>query len=337
MAYPTGVSFKHTSGILGAQPIHEASTVQRHAIGTVVLAKDTTYGEGEFVYLLGVASTAQGDLVSYESDVGTTTRSLAGGGASAGPMAVAASDCTTGLYGWYQITGSAPVKAATVSDNTVLYLTATAGQVDDLASSGEMVDGLRAKAATSSGYATCQLNRPNVTGITSSGTNSGDVTLATVGSSPAAAGASLSGQVLTLQPASASFAGVVTAAQFSKIDTLAYFYCTLSAAAESGNAIVVTGQVVDSSGVNVAVTKEVLVRTLAVTDSKGDITVTAGTEKKTVNPATGENISWITTTAGGAFAVSVANDVAEATLITASVGGTGAGLTTQLLLNFALV
>jgi len=44
----------------------------------------------------------------------------------------------------------------------------------------------------------------------SSGTNTGDITLAAIGSSPNANAASLSGQVLNLQPASASFGGVVT-------------------------------------------------------------------------------------------------------------------------------
>lgn len=44
-----------------------------------------------------------------------------------------------------------------------------------------------------------------------SGTNTGDVTLATVGASPNANAASLSGQVLTLQPASSTQPGVVTA------------------------------------------------------------------------------------------------------------------------------
>jgi hypothetical protein len=43
-----------------------------------------------------------------------------------------------------------------------------------------------------------------------SGTNTGDVTLAAVGSTPNANGASLSGQVLTLQPADSTFPGVVT-------------------------------------------------------------------------------------------------------------------------------
>ncbi|NOQ28270.1 MAG: hypothetical protein GQ564_23145, partial [Bacteroidales bacterium] len=43
-----------------------------------------------------------------------------------------------------------------------------------------------------------------------SGTNSGDITLAAIGSTPNANGASLSGQALTLQPADASFGGVLT-------------------------------------------------------------------------------------------------------------------------------
>lgn len=335
MAYPTGVNFKHVGSAIGAQPIDEASTTQRHKIGAEVAAFDITYGEGVFVYLKGVASTAAGDLVAYESDSGTTTRSVTGGGASAGPMAVAMSACdATTKFGWYQVAGSGPVKAATVSDNTALYLTSTAGQIDDLAVSGELVDGLRAKAATVSGYATCQINRPNVTSIASVGANSGDITLATVGAAPAAAGASLAGQVLTLQPASASFAGVITAAQFAKVNDLQQLRCTLSAAGESGNAIVVTGQIIDASGVNVAVATEVVVRTLAVTADKGDITVTSGTERKTVNPATGENVSWITSTSGGAFAVSVANTAAELTLISATPAN---GLTQELSLNFALV
>jgi hypothetical protein len=50
-----------------------------------------------------------------------------------------------------------------------------------------------------------------ITGSNLSGTNSGDVTLGAIGSAPNADGASLAAQVLTLQPANASFGGVVTA------------------------------------------------------------------------------------------------------------------------------
>lgn len=50
-----------------------------------------------------------------------------------------------------------------------------------------------------------------------SGTNTGDVTLTTVGASANANGSSLSGQQLRLQPASASFPGAMVAADFSKL------------------------------------------------------------------------------------------------------------------------
>ena len=43
-----------------------------------------------------------------------------------------------------------------------------------------------------------------------SGTNSGDVTLTAIGATPNANGATLTGQALNLQPANASFGGVVT-------------------------------------------------------------------------------------------------------------------------------
>lgn len=51
----------------------------------------------------------------------------------------------------------------------------------------------------------------NITAANLSGTNTGDVTLAAVGSSPNANGASLSGQILTLQPADGTNPGVLTA------------------------------------------------------------------------------------------------------------------------------
>lgn len=211
MAYPTGVNFKLVSPIIGAQPIHETSATKKHELGTVVRANDVTYGEGQFIYLLGAASTAQGDLCFYDGKTGATVRSVHAGTGSNGPGGVAASANVASQYGWYQIGGSAPVKAATVLANTSLYLTSTAGQVDDLVVSGDLVDGLVATAATVSGFATCQLNFPNVMGLGgASGSNSGDVTLGAIGSSANANGASLSGQVLTLQPASASFGGILT-------------------------------------------------------------------------------------------------------------------------------
>lgn len=304
MAYPTGINFQFTDAPVGMQPIAETSSTQMHKIGTRAKAFDTAYGTAEFIYLLGVASTAPGDLCFYNGTTGATVRGVAAGATSTGPACVAMSANVASKYGWYAIQGAVPVSAATVLANADLYLTSTAGQVDDTVVAGDNIDGMVAKAATSGDFATCQLHYPSL------GAESGEATLATAVTNITA-----------------------NAAAITALQTLGT-YCTLSAAAESGNAIVVTGQIKDLAGTNVAVATNVLVRTLAVTADKGDITVTVGTEKKTINPATGENYSWIESTAAGAFAVSVANDQAEVTLITATPDN---GLTQALVLNFALV
>ncbi len=283
MAYPTGLNFLHTSLTLGAQPISETSTTQMHPLGCIARAKDLTYGEAEFVYLKGVASTAPGDVCCYDTANADTARAVHGGATSFGPCAVAMSANVASQYGWYCISGAVPVASGTVAADAPLYLTSTAGSVDDAAVPGDLISGIASRTATSAGFTTCQLSRPSISALSG--------------------GSGTSGVLKT----------------------------TLSAAVEAVDAIVVSGTVTDLAGNAVTVATNVVVRTLAVTADKGDITVTAGTEKKTVNPSTGENVSWILTTAAGAFAVSVANDVAEATLITVQPAN---GLTSELTLTF---
>ena len=50
------------SNYVGAQPIEDTSTTQKHPLGTIVRGTDPTYGEGEFIYLLGVANTVVGSV-----------------------------------------------------------------------------------------------------------------------------------------------------------------------------------------------------------------------------------------------------------------------------------
>lgn len=155
------MTYGFTDNLVGAQPIATSSTTQSHVIGTRVRAYDETYGEGEFIYLKGVASTVVGDLVVYDEKANTTTRAVAG---SRGPAAVAMSANVASQYGWYQIAGSAVVKAGTVSANGNVYLTATAGTVDDAVVSGDKVDGARFKTADgtpSAGFAVMQIDRPS--------------------------------------------------------------------------------------------------------------------------------------------------------------------------------
>ena len=56
--------------IAGMQSIGDTSTTQNQVLGTVVQAKDvasTAYGAGDFIYLLGVASTVVGSFVHLQS------------------------------------------------------------------------------------------------------------------------------------------------------------------------------------------------------------------------------------------------------------------------------
>lgn len=136
--------------------------------GDIVRATDPVYGSGEFIYLRGVASTQVGTVVTYDAYLGTTAIAPATGGI--GPVAVAmAATNSTSLYGWYQIQGSAVVRApnAMVPGADVFMLAATPGSVDDAAVAGEQILGAKVSTTTgtpSTGLAVIQLNRPHLQG-----------------------------------------------------------------------------------------------------------------------------------------------------------------------------
>lgn len=149
-----------SSIIIGAQDIALTETVQKHVIGTIIRGTDPVYGEGEFIYLKGAASTAVGDLVVYDQFANTTTRAVAG---SRGPAAVSMSANIANQFGWYQIKGAAVVRAGTVAANGNVYLTATPGLIDDAVVAGDKVDAARLKTADgtpSAGFAVVQIDRP---------------------------------------------------------------------------------------------------------------------------------------------------------------------------------
>lgn len=95
--------------VAGAQPITTHSTTQKHPLGAIVRGVDPTYGEAEFIYLLGVASTAVGSVVTYDASTYQTVLSAVGGSIPR-PVAIAMSACVASEYGWYQISGVAVVK-----------------------------------------------------------------------------------------------------------------------------------------------------------------------------------------------------------------------------------
>lgn len=92
----------------------------RVPLGTIVRGHDPTYGEGEFIYLKGVASTIVGSIVEYTTSFATGLETT--NVALSRPNAVAMSACVANEYGWYQISG-----ISLMAKNTGTSLVADAG------------------------------------------------------------------------------------------------------------------------------------------------------------------------------------------------------------------
>ena len=125
--------------LIGAQPISTKSSTQKHALGTIVQAEDPTYGQGEFIYLKGVASTVVGSWVGYSPALGTSVLATANGNY---PLAVSmTTNTTTTSFAWYQIQGVAQALGLTSITHSTgfLWLTGTPGSVDDASVIGDAI------------------------------------------------------------------------------------------------------------------------------------------------------------------------------------------------------
>lgn len=155
------MSWHITDQIVGSQPIADTDTVQRHPLGTVVRARDPSYGEGEFIYLKGVASTVVGSVVLYNEDDYSTSLLAAN---DIGQVAIAMSANVASQFGWYQIKGKAVGKVlASFADNANCYATATAGSVDDAVVAGDRVKRMKGASAVDgpgTGLADLEIDRP---------------------------------------------------------------------------------------------------------------------------------------------------------------------------------
>jgi len=147
------------NALLG-QAIADISTTKKHSLGKIIRAKDPTYGEGEFIYLGGVASCAAKDWCHYNLADGTTTRAVAGG---IGPLCVAMGACTASYYGWFQIQGKALAACKTLfADNGKVWLTSTAGSVDDSSVAGDGVQLAKGASTTTAGTFYAEIGRAHV-------------------------------------------------------------------------------------------------------------------------------------------------------------------------------
>lgn len=158
------------SNLAGAQPIALNSTVQKHVLGTMVRANDPTYGEGEFIYLLGAANTTIGLMVTYSATTYQTVLSPDTAGIG-NAFAFAMAATVASEYGWYQISGLAVAKKTNVSwePQKAVYQSATTGRVMDTVASGKQVAGARSAnlttVTTTTSTIVLQINRPHNTGV----------------------------------------------------------------------------------------------------------------------------------------------------------------------------
>lgn len=154
-----------TDTVAGTQSIATNSTTKRHPLGTIVRAKDPTYGEGEFIYLLGVANTAVGFTVEYDTAFASALSTLIV--ESPRPLAVAMSASVASQWGWYQISGEAVMKCISSVSFAVDANLGTSSGYAILAVTAVIINGAIAAVASSNtaGATTVRvmMNRPTGT------------------------------------------------------------------------------------------------------------------------------------------------------------------------------
>jgi len=157
---------------LGSQNIADTNTTQNHPLGTVHRAYDSVLGAGEFIYLLGAASTVVGLAVIYNATTFQTTI-LPSTANLAQPVAIAMSANVASQYGWYQIQGYATVlKTAVKADPAVnanrVYISGTIGRVMQTSAAGKCILGAsRANLTTvtsTTSTVVVSINRPTAQG-----------------------------------------------------------------------------------------------------------------------------------------------------------------------------
>lgn len=137
--------------------LNGVDTTPRVAIGTILKGYDDVLGEGEFIYLPGVASCAAGDVVVYDLLPGgpTTTRVTAAGQPNSGQLVtVAVVAVPAASYGWFQISGVAIVNVIAATAAGRAFLSATAGQLTSVAAAGVQLVAARLSSAIGTPSAT---------------------------------------------------------------------------------------------------------------------------------------------------------------------------------------
>lgn len=162
------MAWTQSTGRLGLPAIQTNHAAQGATpLGTIICAHDPDYGDGEFIYLKGVASCAVGSWVTYNADDFSTALLAAD---AIGPVAVAMAATVAGEFGWFQISGKAVGACLTqFADNARVWITATGGSVDDASVAGDGVNNAKGASTTvvDSGVADFEISRPWANNLTS--------------------------------------------------------------------------------------------------------------------------------------------------------------------------
>lgn len=144
----------HKQVFHGAVDVIDASQLEKLGVRAI----DET--GNEFIYLKGVASVGVGSWVTLNENYETAL--LVAG--AVGPVAIAAAAIdSTSEFGWFQIFGvNKDAKTDTIATDSALYIDGTAGRVDDLGVSGDLVIGAYSMTADSSNVATVFIIYPSV-------------------------------------------------------------------------------------------------------------------------------------------------------------------------------
>lgn len=165
MAWKSGVN-----AALGYPVPGNVDDVAKAPVGSIAKFYDDVQGEGEFIYLPGVAATVAGDCVEYDLAPGaqvTVRHSNATASNSGRPVAFAMAAVIATKFGWYQIGGVVIANVAVGCAPGSVFGTATAGVLDDGADAGDQILNARFStniATPAAGQAYATVNRPFVQG-----------------------------------------------------------------------------------------------------------------------------------------------------------------------------
>ncbi len=164
------MAYAPAESMVGITPIGQVDLIARHPPGSIRRFADGVLGEGEFIYLPGVAGNFVGAGVSYDLGLGTVALLPAGSNPDR-PIAVSMETNANPLaWSWYQIGGLAAISSTgTIVDGDLLYATSSNGVLSNVQANGNQVQSASwsgANGAAPGGLTYASIARPFMQGQT---------------------------------------------------------------------------------------------------------------------------------------------------------------------------